>query len=96
MYFKNFWILITDILMEGLKALISNASSCIPTHLYHISTTHKNHEDESETPKVKETPKVEHWEINLKVRTAPKLFTQVLCSSSCVHHCNVSAIANWG
>jgi len=27
MYFKNFWILITDILMDGLKALISNAST---------------------------------------------------------------------
>jgi len=27
MYFNNFWILITDILMECLKALISNALS---------------------------------------------------------------------
>ena len=27
MYFLNFWILNTDILMEGLKALISNAST---------------------------------------------------------------------
>jgi len=66
----------------------------------HIFTTSlqqkKNHEDESERLKLKETPKVEHWETNLKVRTAPKLFTQVLCSSSCAHHCNVSAITNWG